>query len=84
MDAAAVRFMSSNVSHPAGVHDMFATNPHPSPPENRKKRAHRWKGVVDTMCTASYCGCSISPTTCMLYVFVHVDVDKSIFVQNEI
>ena len=26
-------------------------------------------GAVDTICTASYCGCSSTPTSCRLYLF---------------
>ena len=68
VDVVTVSFMSrkSNASHPPGVHGRLA------------QRGKIGTGVVDTICTVPYCGCT-SPTTILLVHIVyshcaHVDV----------
>ena len=61
--------MSSNASHPVGVHCVWPPWP----------KTENWTpGVIDTICTASYCGCSrrTSRTDC-IYSDLALDMSKA-------
>ena len=62
VEAVAVRFYEQQCQ-PSSVYAFPACQ---KPPENR---ALLGEGVLDSICNESYCGCSSSPTSRMLYIF---------------